>query len=225
MSTVEAPPTRAVDDWYRWPGPVDWSSYEQMLQLRGDRGVPRMIFLDGDLLLMTPSHSHEFLKERFGWFIHDVVVGLDLDCQPSASATWRREAGQCGVEGDLTYYLASTDRIRGKARIDLNEDPPPDLAIEVVDCHSASHALEVYRRLGVPEVWVATERGLRILTLREGDEPAFEEAESSLGLPMLAAPEIADWIYRQAPDGREAAWSRELRVWIARVLVPRNEGR
>ena len=224
MSTIEAPPARAVDDWYRWPRPVDWSSYEQMLQVRGDRGVPRMIFLDGDLLLMTPSQSHEVLKVRLDRFVTEIVAGLMLDCLPTASTTWRREAGQCGVEGDLTYYLASTDRIRGKARIDLDVDPPPDLAVEVVDCHSASHALEVYRRLGVPEVWVATEKGLRILTRREGPEPAFEEAESSLGLPMLNAEEIADWIYRQAPDGRETLWLLELREWVARVLVPRRDG-
>ena len=222
MSTIEAPPTRAVDTWFRWPGPVDWSFYEQMLRLRGDRGLPRMLFLDGNLVLMTPSQSHEVLKERLGRFVTELVAGLVLDCLPTGSTTWRREVGQCGVEGDLTYYLASEDRIRAKARADLNVDPPPDLAIEVVYSHSASHALEVYHRLGVPEVWVATERGLRILIRREGPEPGFDEAGSSLGLPMLNAEEIADWIYRPAPDDRETLWLLELRRWVAETLAPRD---
>ena len=221
MSTIEAPPIRAVETRFRWPGPVDWAFYDGLLQLRGNRG-PRMLFLDGNLILMSPSQSHEFLKVRLDRLVYELVVGLEITYLPTASTTWRRETGQCGVEGDLTYYLASTEHIRDITKVDLGVDPPPDLAIEAVYSHSASHALEVYRRLGVPEVWIATERGFRILILRDGPESRFETAEASKSFPMLTSVEIADWIDWPAPNGNEMLWSKDLRRWVAETLAPRH---
>ena len=46
------------------------------------------------------------------------------------------------------------NRVRGKKKLSLKIDPPPDLAIEVVQSHDADAAIEVYRRFKVPEVWV-----------------------------------------------------------------------
>ncbi len=174
-------------------------------------------------MFVTPSQPHEERKERIGRFITEVVVGLEISYRPTASTTWKREADKAGVEGDLTYYFGTMDRIRGKREVDLNEDPPPDLAVEVVYSHDVSHSLEVYQRLGVPEVWVSTERGLRILVLSEvgEDGPRYERSVRSVALPMLSADEIDDWIGRPAPDDDEAAWTRTVREWVAETLAHR----
>ena len=66
MSTIERPAVAVEDDWYVWPVEVDWRFYSGMLRLRGDSRVPRMVYLDGDLILMTPSQPHEERKERLG---------------------------------------------------------------------------------------------------------------------------------------------------------------
>src|SRR4051794_19621880 len=133
---------------------VDWKGYSALLRMRGEFPAPRMIYLDGSLFLVSPSFSHEYLTERFGWLVLVLVEELDLPCVPSRSTTFRRRTKRGGVEGDLSYYLASESRVRGKQRIDLKIDPPPDLAVEVVATHEAVAALEVYRRIKVPEVWV-----------------------------------------------------------------------
>ncbi|MBW4621851.1 MAG: Uma2 family endonuclease [Cyanosarcina radialis HA8281-LM2] len=36
-----------------------------------------------------------------------------------------------GIEPDNCFYIQNHQRMRGKTRIDLTVDPPPDLAIEV----------------------------------------------------------------------------------------------
>ncbi|WP_333312715.1 MULTISPECIES: Uma2 family endonuclease [unclassified Microcoleus] len=53
--------------------------------------------------------------------------------------------------------------------MDLNEDPPPDLAIEIDITRSSIHRLELYASLGVPEVWRYDGKRLTIYQL-EGNE-------------------------------------------------------
>src|SRR5262249_4766392 len=43
-----------------------WSDFERLLETRGDRPVPRIAYLGGDLEIMSPSRSHETLKSRIG---------------------------------------------------------------------------------------------------------------------------------------------------------------
>jgi Uma2 family endonuclease len=121
------------------------------------------------------------------------------------------------VEGDQTYYLASVPRIRGKADIDLEIDPPPDLAVEVVWTHKADAAVEVYRRLEVPEVWVCDDRAPRILILQPSGR--YEPAESSRAFPVSAA-EILEWAAK-GTEGDDTAWAKSLRRWVRGTVVPR----
>lgn len=227
MSTIERPAVVAEDEWYVWPHEVDWRFYSRMLRLRGESRVPRIVYLDGDLFLMTPSQPHEERKERLGRLVGEVVVELGMSYRPTGSTTWRRSSKKGGVEGDLTFYIASVDRIRGKKEADLRIDPPPDLAVEVVFSHGVKESLEVYRRLGVPEVWVATERAFQILALEGRDTPEarYEPSSHSLSFPFLSSEEIADWMDRPAPDDDEAVWCRELRAWIRQTLIPRVHDR
>ena len=226
MSTTELPrPIEAVgrDEWYEWPGLLDWPGYKRLLRARGESRVPRMVYLDGSLLLMTPALPHEFLGKRLAGIIHEVAIGCVVPYLPTGSTTWRRRKKDVGVEGDLTYYLANEPAVRGKRRIDLRTDPPPDLAVEVVYSHDAARAIEVYRRLGVPEVWVATEREFSIRMLDQpGKGRRYHAADRSLAFPFLPAAEIAEWVYREAPDG-ETRWLLEVRAWVRDVVAPRRD--
>ena len=53
---------------------LDWKGYLTILRLRGERPVPRMIYLDGELQLVSPSYIHERLSQRLGIFVMEVVV-------------------------------------------------------------------------------------------------------------------------------------------------------
>jgi len=198
---------------------LDWKGYLTMLRLRGERRVPRMVYLDGELLLVSPSFTHERFSYRFGLLVMVVVEELDIPCVPSVGTTFRRRAKRGGVEGDQSFYLANESRVRGKADIDLRTDPPPDLAIEAVHTHDARAALEVYRRLRVPEVWIGDGGTVRILVRRANGR--YSPAESSAAFPFLTSADIQAWVYRPQ-DESETQWIKDLRRWVRETLIPRR---
>ncbi len=223
MSTAIAPPAQTTEiegDQCVAIWNIDWKGYSTLLKVRGERSIPRLVYLDGKLSLMSPSFTHEYLEKRTGILVTEVVVGLVIPCIPSGSTTFRRRAKRGGVEGDETYYFANLDRIRGKKKINLKVDPPPDLAIEVVVSHDADDAVEVYRRFRVPEVWICDENQLTILVLQQNGR--YVPAERSLVFNFLTASEIHSWISRSGYDSN-TAWAIDLRRWVAEVLAPRYQ--
>src|SRR3712207_3809436 len=92
---------------------VGWKGYATLLRLRGERPRPRprLIYLDGDVCLVTTSFLHERLTKRLGILVQEIVVGLDIPCVPAGETTLRRRRKRGGVEGDETFYLANEARI------------------------------------------------------------------------------------------------------------------
>jgi Uma2 family endonuclease len=197
---------------------VGWKGYVTLLRLRGERSWPRMIYLDGTVWLMSPAYPHERLKKRLGWVVEEIVRTFGIPCVATASTTFRRRVKKGGVEGDQTYYLANEGRIRGKDKIHLRTDPPPDLAIEAVYSHDADEAVEVYRRFHVPEVWVCDEAELVVLILQPDGQ--YARSATSAAFPFLTAAEIHDWAVRPQTVS-DTEWMNELHRWVRRTLKPR----
>ena len=198
-------------------GGVDWTGYKRYLKARGERSRPKMTYLDGDLILVSPGEFQERVNFRFGTFMREVLYGLRVQFRAIGQTRLKRRQ-EVAVEGDQSYYLASEPFVRGKPKVNLRVDPPPDLAIEVVDTHKADHALEVYARLGVPEVWVCDKNRVAILLLQS--DGSYQESDRSLALPLLTASEIHAQI-QQPDDMTDFDWMDGLRRWVREVLVPR----
>jgi Uma2 family endonuclease len=145
---------------------VSWADYRRMLKMRGDCSLLRMVYLDEDLYLMSPAYPHERIKHRLGYLFERIVTALQLPGKPMLQTTFRRRSKRGGVEEDQAYYLAKEPKVRQKDKLNLKVDPPPDLAIAAVWTHDAAAALEVYRRLRVPEVWFCDGSELQILSLQ-----------------------------------------------------------
>jgi Uma2 family endonuclease len=198
---------------------IDWKGYGTMLRLRGERPVPKIVYLDGSLLLVSPSYIHECLAERLGLFVVVVLEELEIQGKMAGSTTFRRRKKSGGVEGDKAFYLGNLARVIGKRKLDLRNDPPPDLAIEVVHTHDATAAVEVHRRLGVPEVWVCDENELQILARQDGGR--YARSESSPAFPYLNATEVFEQVSRHI-EMSDIDWVKELRRWVRETLVPRR---
>jgi Uma2 family endonuclease len=203
---------------------IGWTGYEALLRIQAEKSRPQLLYLDGNVLLMSPSHIHGRLDDRLGMFVRLVVEELEIPCIPTPETTFHRQDLQAGVQPDDSFYLANLGPIAAKdgmENIDLNIDPPPDLVIEVVHAHSAKFALEVLRRIGVPEVWVGKPTGLQILLLSE--EGHYVESDNSKSFPYLSAAEIFAWVSK--PDRPiMTQWIKELRRWVQDVLVARVRG-
>jgi len=197
---------------------VGWEGYELLLKVIGDRPSPRLAYLNGDVELMSPGYVHETLGERFGGIIQLIAMGLGIPFQPSGLTTFRRRDLDRGIEGDKTFYLAHAASVRGKKVINLEVDPPPDLAIEVEITRPVADRLSIYSGLGVPEVWIYDDRTLRFLRL--GPDGNYQRAESSGVIPHLTAAELLPWIRRPA-EIDEAVWLLRVWDWVRDTLVPR----
>jgi Uma2 family endonuclease len=191
---------------------VGWSGYDAILHLRGERTQPRLLYLDGNVFLMSPALRHENLADRVLLLVVELALGFGIPCRTCRSSTFRRETLQGGVEADASFYLANAHLVSDRETLDLNHDPPPDLVVEVVNTRPARHAVEVWRRFGVPEVWVAREDRLSILTLQR--DGAYQESSRSLAFPGLLAVDLHDQLGRDLM-GLVTEWLPGLRRWVA----------
>jgi Uma2 family endonuclease len=197
---------------------VGWKGYLTLLRLRGEGPRPKVVYLDGDVHLMSPDFTHERDAERLGYFVMVVVEELDIPCVVAGQTTFRRRKKRGGAEGDKPFYLANEARVRGKKKLNLRQDPPPDLAVEAVNTDEADAAVEVWRRFGVPEVWVYDADALHILALQANGR--YAERVQSMAFPFLSAAEVFGWVSRPQV-GSETDWIKELRRWVRETLVPR----
>ncbi len=82
-----------------------------------------------------------------------ISLKLRISYESLGSVTLKQKDLLAALEPDECYYIQHADDIEGKDRLDLNIDPPPDLAIEV-DIMSRSVARQpIYAALGIPELW------------------------------------------------------------------------
>lgn len=148
-----------------------WADYQRLLEIRGERPVPRLTYLEGVLELMTPSRTHEYIKSMIGRLVEAWCLETGQAITPYGSWTLENKEAERGVEPDECYVLGEV------------EDPARcDLAIEVIWTHGGVDKLEVYRKLGVREVWVWKDAAIAVYTLR-GD--AYLPIDRSELLPDL----------------------------------------
>jgi Uma2 family endonuclease len=151
---------------------AEWNDYERLLEIRGESATPRLTFIDGVLELMTPSRHHEFDKTTIGRLIEIWALEMDVALSGAGSWTIKSKLAQRGAEPDECYLLEP-----------LGDDPSrPDIAIEVVRSSGGLNKLEVYRALGVPEVWFWQDGRLDVYGL-DGDQ--YQSLERSRKLPSL----------------------------------------
>ncbi|NEO44027.1 MAG: Uma2 family endonuclease, partial [Moorea sp. SIO4A3] len=133
----------------RFPG--TWEDYEQLLVKLGDRASIRMRFRDNQILLMAPLPEHGNQADILTDLVKALLRYQGRDWQGFDPITLR-QGGMPGVEPDACFYIQNYQAILGKRRLDLSQDPPPDLALEI-DLTSITD-INDYIPLAVPEVWI-----------------------------------------------------------------------
>ncbi|HUH05439.1 MAG TPA: Uma2 family endonuclease, partial [Kofleriaceae bacterium] len=165
---------------------VSWNGYETLLDLRGERPVPRLVYLEGTLELMSPSVHHEKIAKMLARLIEAYADERDLPLNGFKSWTVRREESRRGAEPDECYTLGADKMV-------------PDLAIEVVWTSGGLDKLEVYRELGVGELWFWQDDEISVYVLR-GD--CYQQVERSELLPELDLAALTSFI---DPDNQTQA--------------------
>ncbi|MTF38199.1 Uma2 family endonuclease [Cyanobacterium aponinum] len=159
---------------------VDWKQFEQILEELGEKRNSRIAYHHHTLEIMTPSLEYERDKVLISTLLEIILEELDIDFWCLGSTTFKSEILQKGLEPDNCFYIQNEAKIRGKKRIDLTIDPPPDLALEV-DLTSRTYP-HIYSALGVPELWRFEKGNLQINVLKNAQ---YIEVESSPIFPNI----------------------------------------
>src|SRR3954462_13121446 len=131
---------------------TSWETYERLLADNENNSAPRFTYDRGELEIMSPSPEHEKFNRRIAQLVLAVSDELGIEAEDLGSTTFRREDLARGFEPDSCFYIQNEERIRGKGRIDLTVDPPPDLVIEIDITSPSFSKLPIYAQIGVPEV-------------------------------------------------------------------------
>ncbi len=189
---------------------VGWKTYDTLCRQLADHPI-RLTFDGTNLEIMSPSLWHEVVSSLLGRFVERAAEHRDIPYASGGSTTFRRHDLLRGLEPDRCYWITNESRIRGKRKIDLRIDPPPDLAIEVDITHSSLDRLQIYSRLGVPEVWRCDGTRLEILLLQPTGE--YVGSEHSAAFSFLPAQQLVEFLPVDETQG-ESDCLRRFLEWI-----------
>ena len=197
---------------------VNWQEFETILEDLGDHRASRVAYDNGILEIMTPLPEHEDDKVIIGDLVKAILEEMDIEFRSLGSTTFENEAMRQAVEPDDCFYIQNEAQIRGKKRLNLEIDPPPELAIEI-DITSRTK-FNNYQELGVPELWRYNGQTLEINILQSGK---YVQSKTSLAFPNLPIADVLhDFVEQSKVKGRNATM-KIFRAWVREQLAKHKQ--
>jgi Uma2 family endonuclease len=148
---------------------VTWETLEKLDADLAETGA-RLTYLDGYLEIMAPlSDAHEEPKKTLGQVLEMYMRTKDIRFYARGSTTIGMKELGARKEPDESYCLGTRKLV-------------PDLAIEVTVTSGGIDTLEIYRRIGVREVWFWEDGVISVYCLRS---TGYELVSKSELLPEL----------------------------------------
>ena len=188
---------------------VSWATYEALLADGGDCRQTRMAYDQGVLEIVTPSFEHERFRDVVSGVAEEILNARGLDYVRSGSVTLKQQELGRGFEADASFYVAHVSRVRGLNQIDLHNDPPPDLVIEVDVSRSSLDKLPIYAAMGVPEVWRCRSGSVYVYRLVGS---GYVETDQSEVLPSLTNSQLTAFAQEGLWESRQT-WRRRIQDW------------
>jgi Uma2 family endonuclease len=195
---------------------VTWNEYLHLNDSSVDPPNLRMSFIEGTLEIMALGLPHEKYSRFLSALLRILADELELDLEEVGSTTLRLEPLQTGAEPDTAVYCQHAAEMIGRDKIELGNDPPPDIVIEIDLTHPSYSKRPIYARFGVPEIWLFKNQQVEILELVQGE---YRPPSTSLAFPFLQANDLTAFIEQSIVEGQ----SKTLRDFRARVKAHKPE--
>jgi Uma2 family endonuclease len=189
---------------------ISWQTYQALLKDIGEQPGIRMTYDHGILEIMAPLDPHEAYKKLLGRLVEAATEELNIEIRSLGSRTCSREDIARGLEPDQCYYIQHELAVRGKKQLDLNQDPPPDLVIEIDITNSSMNRMRLYEALQVPEVWQYDGHELTVYCL---EDKKYEIRDRSEALPQLTPSQLVRFL-KLAETMGETSLIRSFREWV-----------
>jgi Uma2 family endonuclease len=220
-STTQPPPELQGFDGRLLLRDVGWNDYEAMLEIVGERHV-RVTYDRGTMEVAMPSQLHEQAAQLFGLFVSRLAEELQIPYEPLGMTTWRKPDAERGLESDQCYYIKNQAIVRQRDVLDLDIDPPPDLAVEIDITSSSLNRMGIYAEIAVPEVWRYDGKTVTFFVLRP--DRRYEPSDESASFAALRPADV-EHLIELGRSMDKLNWARELRKWIQNELIPRRASR
>lgn len=156
-----------------------WEDYEALLARREDKAGLRIRYSSKtqEIRIMSPLPRHGKNSDIVADLVKALLRHECRDWDAFTPITLKRINRQ-GIEPDYCFYIDNRAEILGKERIDLETDPPPDLAIEIdLTCTTKP---EDYEAIAPLELWVYRQSQLSIYQF---DSQQYRESQISRWFP------------------------------------------
>ena len=197
---------------------ISWQTYQLLLEDLAEQPGIRLIYDRGLLEIMTPLDPHEGNKKLLGRLVETLTEELNIEVRSLGSRTCQRQDLNRGFEPDQCYYIQNEPSVWNKEQIDLQQDPPPDLIIEIDITSSSINQLELYKAFRVPEVWRYDGKNITFYQL-EGE--AYRETDNSPTFPFISQSDIMHFLELKKTT-RENAWIGLFREWVKSQIPTAN---
>lgn len=148
---------------------ISWEKLEQIEHTFIDVEGVRFIYIDNTLEIMIVGARHEYYKRTISLLLEAYLRIHNIRFYSGGSATLGNQDITGRKEPDESYSFYSKKII-------------PDLVIEVIITSGNINTLEIYRRIGIPEVWFYEEEQLTVYSLNQDQ---YSQVNQSKILPNL----------------------------------------
>lgn len=156
-----------------------WQDYEALLARREDKAGLRIRYSSKtqEIRIMSPLPRHGKNADILADLVKALLRNECRDWDAFTPITLKR-INQQGIEPDYCFYIDNREQILGNERIDLEIDPPPDLAIEIdLTCTTKP---EDYQAIAPWELWVYRQSQLSIYQFESQE---YRESQTSRWFP------------------------------------------
>ena len=186
---------------------LSWQDFESILSDLGEKRSTRVAYYQGTLEIMSPLAIHERPHRIIADILKAILDAQERNWEDFGSTTLKRSQ-IAGIEPDTCFYIQNADLVRGCTNLDLDDYPPPDLAIEA---DVTTTTISAYEAMRVPEVWVYRNQQLKIYVLENG---SYCEVSLSPTLPELSLINLIPQLVQQAINQGTSRMLRELRTQL-----------
>lgn len=186
---------------------LPWDAYLQILGALPQARNARLTYDAGTLEITVPLETHEFFNRLIERFIITLVELMGLRVKTMGSTMLNYPELRKGAEPDNAYYIQNQALVQGRA-VDLRQDPPPDLVVEIDITHTDIAKNQLYASLGVPEFWRFDGQVWQIYQLQDGE---YLELEVSPTLPTVTKEQLYTFLIAAHAD--EIGAVQDLRAW------------
>ena len=189
---------------------LTWDSYTRFLEAFPESHAVHFAYDKGKLEIMTLSYEHENYNRLLADIFTNIALEFGIEYTNAGSVTLQREDLKKGFEPDSSFYVENEPLIRGKKRIILPNDPPPDLTIEIDIKSSSLDRMGIFAEIGINEVWRFDGEKFEILILNQNKQ--YRKSFESNVLPNVTSNLLLSFI-EESFELPHSVLIRKVRNW------------